>query len=114
MNFEQGLLLRAFVGEADRQQGEPLYKWLLDQAHQAGLAGATVLRGMEGYGADGQLHTARVLRLSTDLPLVVEFVDTEDKINAFVKLVDSVMDKGVLTLENIRFRRCADGPGSAA
>jgi PII-like signaling protein len=103
MEFQQGLLLRAFVGEGDRCEGEPLYKWLIDRAHTEGLAGATVLRGMEGFGADGRVHTSRVMRLSTDLPLVVEMVDSAEKVEAFLELLDGVVDKGVITVERIRF-----------
>ncbi len=109
MNFEDGLVLRAFIGELDRYEGEPLSKWLVDQAHAAGLAGATVLRGIEGFGADSQLHTARVLRLSTDLPLVVEMIDTRAKIEAFLPRVDAAMPQGLVTLDQVQIRSMADG-----
>ncbi len=104
MIFEEGLVLRAFIGEMDRHEGEPLSKWLVDQAHAAGLAGATVLRGIEGFGADSQLHTARVLRLSTDLPLVVEIIDTREKIEAFLPRLDNAMLQGLLTLDEVQIR----------
>lgn len=104
MKLEEGLLLRAYVGESDRHDGEPMYKWLVDQAHAAKLAGATVLRGIEGYGRDGRIHTARVIRLSTDLPLVVEMVDTAAKIEAFLPVIEAAMSKGVITVEKVRVR----------
>jgi PII-like signaling protein len=104
MKLEDGLLLRVYVGESDRLDGEPMYKWLVDQAHAAKLAGATVLRGMEGYGGDGRIHTARVIRLSTDLPLVVEMVDSVEKIEAFLPIVENAMSKGVVTVEKVRMR----------
>lgn len=81
---EDGYLLRIFIGESDRYQGKPLYEWLVLQAREAGLAGATVLRGIEGFGAHSRLHTAKILRLSEDLPIVVEIVDALDKIEAFL------------------------------
>lgn len=104
MNLVDGRLLRIFIGEQDRHEGEPLHQWLLSEAHRQGLAGGTVLRGLEGYGADGSLHTARVLRLSTDLPLVVEFVDKADRIDAFLALVDQVLGVGLVTVEKVQMK----------
>ncbi|MDH3285895.1 MAG: DUF190 domain-containing protein, partial [Acidobacteriota bacterium] len=80
----QGKLLRIFIGESDRHEGMALYEWIVREARQRGLAGATVLRGLEGYGAHSRLHTAKILRLSTDLPLVIEIVDTAENIEAFM------------------------------
>ena len=101
---EPGQLLRIFIGEADRHEGRPLYEWLVAEAHRRGLAGATVLRGLEGFGAHSRLHTTRLLRLSTDLPIVVEIVDTEEKIAAFLPIVDAAVPEGLATLERVQIR----------
>jgi hypothetical protein len=101
---EQGKLLRIFVGEQDTHQGKPLYQWLVEEARSQGLAGATVLRGMEGYGAHSRLHTAKVLRLSIDLPVVIEIVDTEEKIEAFLPIVDDAISEGLATVERVEMR----------
>jgi hypothetical protein len=101
---EQGKLLRIFVGEQDTHQGKPLYQWLVEEARSQGLAGATVLRGMEGYGAHSRLHTAKVLRLSIDLPVVIEIVDTEEKIEAFLPIVDNAIPEGLATVERVEIR----------
>ena len=101
---EQGKLLRIFVGEQDTHQGKPLYQWLVEEARSQGLAGATVLRGMEGYGAHSRLHTAKVLRLSIDLPVVIEIVDTEEKIEAFLPIVDDAIPEGLATVERVEIR----------
>lgn len=101
---EQGKLLRIFVGEQDTRQGKPLYQWLVEEARSQGLAGATVLRGMEGYGAHSRLHTAKVLRLSIDLPVVIEIVDTEEKIEAFLPIVDDAIPEGLATVERVEIR----------
>ena len=109
----QGHLLRIFIGESDRHEGVPLYEWLVRRARERGLAGATVLRGLAGFGAHSRLHTAKVLRLSTDLPIVVEIVDTIDKIEAFLPEVDAAVREGLATVERIevRFYRSGDPPG---
>jgi PII-like signaling protein len=101
---EDGCLLRIFVGESDRHQGKPLYEWLVLQAREAGLAGATVLRGIEGFGAHSRLHTAKILRLSEDLPIVIEIVDSAEKIEAFLPVVDGAIDEGLATIEKVRVR----------
>lgn len=101
---EQGTLLRIFIGESDRHEGLPLYEWLVREARTRGLAGATVLRGLEGFGARSRLHTARILRLSNDLPIVVEIVDTRDKIEAFLPRVDEAVQEGLATLEKVEIR----------
>jgi PII-like signaling protein len=101
---EDGCLLRIFVGESDRHQGKPLYEWLVLQAREAGLAGATVLRGIEGFGAHSRLHTAKILRLSGDLPIVIEIVDSAEKIEAFLPVVDGAIDEGLATIEKVRVR----------
>ena len=99
-----GHLLRIFVGESDQHEGMPLFEWLVRRAREEGLAGATVLRGLEGYGANSRVHTAKILRLSTDLPIVVEIVDTIDKIEAFMPIVDEAVREGLATLERVEIR----------
>lgn len=101
---KEGHLLRIFIGEDDRHEGVPLYEWIVRQARQHGLAGATVLRGLEGFGAHSRLHTAKILRLSTDLPIVVEIVDTKEKIEAFLPVVDGAIVEGLATLEKVEVR----------
>ena len=96
-----GKLLRVFIGENDRHEGMPLYEWIVRQAREQGLAGATVLRGLEGFGAKSRLHTAKILRLSSDLPIVIEIVDTEDKIEAFLVTIDDVVHDGLATVEKV-------------
>jgi len=107
----EGHLLRIFVGESDRHEGMLLYEWLVRKARENGLAGATVLRGLEGFGANSRLHTAKILRLSTDLPIVVEIVDTIEKIESFMPVVDEAVEEGLATLErvDIRFYRSRKG-----
>lgn len=100
----EGLLLRIFVGERDRYEGEPLYEWIVRTARKRGLAGATVLRGIQGFGAHSHLHTASILRLSTDLPIVIEIVDTREKIEAFLPIVDPALTDGMITLEKVDVR----------
>ncbi|MCP3962876.1 MAG: DUF190 domain-containing protein [bacterium] len=100
----QGHLLRIFIGESDRHDGLPLYEWIVRAARSHGLAGATVLRGLEGFGARSRLHTARILRLSSDLPIVVEIVDTREKIESFLPVIDETIDEGLATLEKVEIR----------
>jgi PII-like signaling protein len=100
----EGCLLRVFIGEADRHEGLPLYEWLVRRAREKGLAGATVLRGLQGYGAHSRLHTAKILRLSSDLPIVVEIVDTADKIEAFLPEIDAAVAEGMATVEKVDVR----------
>jgi uncharacterized protein len=101
---EDGYLLRIFIGESDKHDGKPLYEWLVLQAREAGLAGATVLRGIEGFGAHSRLHTAKILRLSEDLPIVVEIVDGLERIEAFLPVVDGAIEEGLATLERVQVR----------
>lgn len=98
----EGQLLRIFVGESDRWDGKPLYEAIVRTARAAGLAGATVLRGLEGFGAHSRLHTTRILRLSEDLPIVVEIVDEGSKIEAFLPQLDEMVSEGMVTLERVR------------
>jgi hypothetical protein len=101
---ERGRLLRIFVGESDKHEGLPLYEWIVRTAREQGLAGATVLRGIEGFGAHSRVHTAKILRLSEDLPIVIEIVDTEEKIERFLPLIDAAIPEGLATLEKIDIR----------
>ena len=100
----EGHLLRIFLGESDRHEGKPLYEWIVHKARESGIAGATVLRGLEGFGAHSRVHTAKVLRLSTDLPVIVEIVDTIDKIEAFLPVVDAAVQEGMATVERVDIR----------
>ena len=95
------VLLRVFIGEMDRHQGKPLYEAIVLQARETGLAGATVLRSPLGFGAASRLHTAKILRLSEDLPIVIEIVDAKEKIDAFLPLLDTMMDGGLVTTEKV-------------
>jgi hypothetical protein len=97
----EGKLLRIFVGESDRWDGRPLYEAIVHQARAMGLAGATVLRGIEGFGASSVVHTSRILRLSEDLPMVIEIVDSADKIDAFLEATESMVEGGLVTLERV-------------
>ena len=98
----EGQLLRIFIGESDKYEGKPLYEWLVIKAKEHGLAGATVLRGLMGFGANSRIHTAKILRLSLDLPIVVEIVDTPEKIKAFLSCFEAVVKEGLVTLENVK------------
>jgi PII-like signaling protein len=104
---QEGCLLRIFIGESDRHGGVPLYEWLVLRAREAGLAGATVVRGVMGFGAHSRLHTFKIERLSLDMPIVIEVVDTRDKLEAFLASVDHAIGEGLATLEKaeVRFYR---------
>jgi uncharacterized protein len=99
---KQAVLLRIFIGEDDKCQGRPLYEAIVIKAREMHLAGATVLRGPMGFGASSRLHTTKILRLSEDLPLVIEMVDSEDKINGFLPTLDGMMSSGLITLEKVQ------------
>jgi PII-like signaling protein len=99
---ENGYLLRIFVGESDKHGHIPLYEAIVLKAREAGLAGATVLRGVMGFGRHSVLHTAKVLRLSEDLPIIVEIVDSLEKIEAFLPTLDEMIRDGLVTLERVR------------
>jgi len=113
----EGHLLRIFVGEGDRHEGQPLYEWIVLKARDHGLAGATVLRGMMGFGAHSRLHTFKIERLSLDLPIVIEVVDTRDKLDAFLALIDDNVTEGLATIEKVDVRlyrsRKSTGEGPA-
>ncbi len=99
---EEGYLLRIFIGESDRSGHKPLYETIVLKAREAGLAGATVLRGVMGFGKHSMVHTAKILRLSEDLPMIVEVVDSLEKIEAFLPLLDELITDGLVTLEKVR------------
>jgi PII-like signaling protein len=96
------MLLRIFIGEDDRHAHRPLYEAIVLKAREMHLAGATVLRGPMGFGHSSRLHTAKILRLSEDLPFVIEIVDSEEKINAFLPVLDAMMVSGLVTLEKVQ------------
>jgi len=96
------MLLRIFIGESDRWHHQPLYEAIVLKARELHLAGATVLRGPMGFGKSSVMHTAKILRLSMDLPLVIEIVDTEEKIQGFLPVLDQMMKGGLVTLEKVR------------
>src|SRR5271165_6889967 len=98
----EAVLLRIYIGEADKWGHQPLYEAIVLAARAAGLAGATVMRGPMGFGGSSRLHTTKILRLSQDLPLIIEIVDTEEAIKAFLPTLDSMMGSGLVTLEKVQ------------
>jgi PII-like signaling protein len=96
-----GKLLRIFIGESDTWHGRPLYEAIVARVREEGLAGATVLRGIEGFGAHSRIHSSRILRLSEDLPIVVEIVDTEENVDRVLPLLDEMVTEGMVTLERV-------------
>jgi PII-like signaling protein len=109
---KQALLLRIFIGEDDKFGGSPLYEAIVLKARELHLAGATVLRGPMGFGASSRLHTTKIMRLSEDLPLVIEIVDSEDKINGFLPMLGEMMTSGLVTLEKVQVLQYGTkGPG---
>jgi hypothetical protein len=105
----EGKLLRIFIGESDRWQGQPLFEAIVRKVREAGGAGATVLRGIEGFGAHSRIHTARILRLSADLPIVIEVVDTAEKIDALLPALDAMIEDGLVTIETVQVLRYRSG-----
>ena len=101
---QDGSLLRIFIGESDRHAGMLLYEWIVRTAREHGLAGATVLRGVEGFGARSRVRTAKILDLSTDLPIIVEIVDTAEKIEALLPAIDGAIGDGLATMESVQIR----------
>ncbi len=97
----EGKILRIFIGESDTWHGRPLYQAIVERVRGDGLAGATVIRGIEGFGAHSHLHTSRILRLSEDLPIVIEIVDTEERIAAILPLLDEMVTEGMVTIEPV-------------
>lgn len=102
---EEGVLLRVFLGESDQWHGKPLYEAIVLKARELHLAGATVLRGPMGFGANSRLHTTRILRLSEDLPMLIEIVDSKEKIDELMPYIDEMVEDGLVTLENVRVIR---------
>lgn len=109
---QDAVLLRIFIGENDKWEHHPLYEAIVLKARQMHLGGATVLRGPMGFGHSSRLHTAKILRLSEDLPLVIEIVDSEEKINSFLPALDGMMGSGLITLEKVRVLRYGVEPGT--
>ncbi len=105
---EDAVLLRIFIGESDRHRRQPLYEAIVLKAREMQMAGATVLRGPMGFGKSSHLHTAKILRLSMDLPIVIEIVDSEEKLNAFLSVLDGMMGGGLVTLEKAKAIRYQD------
>jgi len=105
---EDAVLLRIFIGESDRHRRQPLYEAIVLKAREMQMAGATVLRGSMGFGKSSHLHTAKILRLSMDLPIVIEIVDSEEKVDAFLPVLDGIMGGGLVTLERAKVIRYQD------
>ena len=99
---EQGKLLRIFIGEGDNYKGKPLYEAIVLKARELNLAGATVLKGVMGYGANSRLHTSKVLRLSEDMPLIIEIVDTEEKLELLMPFLEETVKEGLITIEAVK------------
>jgi PII-like signaling protein len=110
---EDALLLRIYLGESDRWQHQPLYEAIVRKARELHLAGATVLRGPMGFGAASRIHTAKILRLSIDLPLVIEIVDVEEKVRTLLPLLDEMMGGGLVTMEKVKVLHYRDGTRKA-
>jgi len=108
----EGYLLRIFIGESDRHDGQLLHEWLVTKAREEGLAGATVMRGMMGFGAHSRLHTFKIERLSQDLPVIVEIVDTREKLERFLALIDNEIEEGMATLEEVQIHFYRSGKKS--
>ena len=112
----EGKLVRIFIGESDRWHGRPLYQAIVERVRKEGLAGATVTRGIEGFGAKSHLHTSRILRLSEDLPIVVEIVDTAERVDGLLPLLDEMVADGLVTIEPVHvvsYRAASSGaPGT--
>lgn len=98
----EATLLRIFIGESDRYQGQPLFEAIVHEARRRNLAGATVVKGMLGFGADSRIHTAKLLRLSEDLPIIIEIVDSPEKIEEFLPILDQMVEEGMVTTEKVR------------
>ncbi len=107
---ENGKLLRIFLGESDRWHHQPLYEAIVLKARELGLAGATVVRGPMGFGANSHLHTAKILRLSTDLPIIIEIVDSQEKIDLLLPFLDESLQEGLVTLEDVRVIKYRSNP----
>ena len=109
---KDAVLLRVFIGESDRQHGRPLYEAIVLKAREFHMAGATVLRGPMGFGQTSHLHSTKLLRLSEDLPLVIEMVDSQEKIDAFLPVLDAMMGSGLVTVEKVQVLQYGRGTGN--
>ena len=101
----QGLLVRIYIGESDQWHGRPLFTAIVERCRREGFAGATVLRGIEGYGAHSRIHTARILQLSEDLPIVVEIVDEPERIEQLLPILDEMVSEGLITTDTVHVRK---------
>ena len=99
---ESGVLIRIFVGESDTHHGVPLYEAIVVRARELNMAGATVVRGIMGFGATSRIHSSKILRLSEDLPIVIEMIDSEEKINLLMPFLDEHVKEGLITMENVK------------
>lgn len=107
--LQEAYLLRIFIGETTKYEGKPLYEWLVIKAQESDLAGATVLRGIMGFGPKSRIYTTKIMRLSQDLPIVIEIVDTHDRLIKFLQAVDEAIPEGMATLEKAQVRYYKDG-----
>ena len=101
---EEGCLLRIFIGESDKYEGKPLFEWIVLKAREVGLAGATVLRGIMGFGPSSKITTVKILRLSEDLPIIIEIVDTQEKLEEFLEIINGVIQEGLITIEKAQIK----------
>ncbi len=99
---EEGMLLRIFIGETDKYQGKPLYEQIVLKARELNMAGATVVRGIMGFGADSRMHTSKILQLSNDMPIVIELVDVQEKLDLLMPFLDETVTEGLITLEKVK------------
>jgi PII-like signaling protein len=106
---QEGYLLRIIIGESDRHEGTPLYEWIVVKAREYGVAGATVVRGMMGYGANSRIKTTSILRLSEDLPVIIEMIDTKEMLEQFLEILDPVLHEGLVTFEKMHIRMYRGG-----
>ncbi len=102
----KGKLLRIFISEKDKHDGLPLYEWILKKAKELKMAGATVFRGCEGFGAKSHMHTSKILRLSQNMPILIELIDIEEKVDSFVKIISPAILEGIVTSENVEVKFC--------
>ncbi len=100
---DKGYQLRIYTSETDKYEGMPLYEWIVHKAHKHGLSGATAFRGIEGYGNHSQLHTSKILRLSNDLPVVIEIIDKKQKIEEFLDIINPAISEGMVTIQDVEF-----------
>ena len=107
---QEGMLLRIFIGETDTDNGKPLYEQIVLKARELHLAGATVVRGIMGFGAHSRMHTAKILRLSEDLPIIIEIVDTEENLNKILPFLDHTVTEGLITLEKVKVIKYRSNP----